>query len=147
MLNKHLWINELGLTVVPVRGVTLDYCCGPRVAMEVSLGISCRMAGPGVSRFSGPKLFATAVSLSQKCFYVRQNSCLCNQCSSSEEIADISSVRYTKLDILGPLGRAVTAPDFAHAKDEIPAPVWFQERGSSSPLRKRDSRAARIIYS
>ena len=55
MLNKHLWINELGLTVVPVRGVTLDYCCGPRVAMEVSLGISCRMAGPGVSRCSGTK--------------------------------------------------------------------------------------------
>ena len=69
MLNKHLWINELGLTVVPVRGVTLVYCCGPRVAMEVSLGISCRMAGPGVSRFSGPKLFATEVSLWQKCFY------------------------------------------------------------------------------
>ena len=39
--------------VVLVRGVTLDYCCGPRVAIEVSLGISCRMARLGVSRFSG----------------------------------------------------------------------------------------------
>ena len=37
------------------RGVPFGYCCGPRVATEVSLGISCRMAGPGVSRCSGTK--------------------------------------------------------------------------------------------
>ena len=58
-----------------------------------------------------------------------------------------TGAKRANLYLLGPLGRAVTAPDFAHVKDEIPAPVWFQERGSSSPLRKRDSRAARIIYS
>ena len=45
--------NGYGLDCRTGAWCAFGYCCGPRVATEVSLGISCRMARPGVSRFSG----------------------------------------------------------------------------------------------